>query len=48
MSILFYLLSIQIFAGMLMVYQFFFINKKNDTYTRKNKRKWKVPQNWGI
>ena len=38
MSILFYLLSIQIFAGMLMVYQFFFINRKNDAYTRRNRR----------
>jgi nitrogen fixation-related uncharacterized protein len=39
MSILFYLLSIQILAGMLMVYQFFLTNKKNDAYTRRNRRK---------
>lgn len=38
MSILFYLLSIQVFAGLLMAYHFFFINRKNDAYTRRNRR----------
>jgi nitrogen fixation-related uncharacterized protein len=38
MSILFYLLSIQILTGMLMVYQFFLVNGKNDAYTRRNRR----------
>jgi nitrogen fixation-related uncharacterized protein len=38
MSILFYLLSINILAGLLMVYQFFFINGKNDAYTKRNRR----------
>jgi hypothetical protein len=49
MSLLFYLLSIQIFAGILMIHYVFTINQKPNTYTKKtNRRKWKVPQNWGI
>jgi nitrogen fixation-related uncharacterized protein len=38
MSILFYLLSINILTGILMVYQFFLVNGKSDAYRKRNRR----------